>query len=258
MRKRGSGSAARAVDGNPLQMPLWAPHDASPGWHVRISRRARRLSMRVFPGGRVEVVVPPGAGIPAIERFVAHHRDWAERRSREFALLVPHAAARRPGTVELALLERRWNVDYGSARRSSVGDDGDGVLRVRTVEETDRHVSAALLRWLTNLAAVELGQRLEALADELGIDYARMSLRRQRTRWGSCSATGTISLNVCLMFQRPAVVRYLMIHELCHRRHMNHSDRYWRLVESFEPDWRILDGELLKGWRHVPAWVFPT
>ena len=62
---------------------------------------------------------------------------------------------------------------------------------------------------------------------------------------------------MCLMFQRPAVVRYLMIHELCHRRHMNHSDRFWQLVESFEPGWRALDSELLKGWRHVPVWVFP-
>ena len=84
-----------------------------------------------------------------------------------------------------------------------------------------------------------------------------MSVRRQRTRWGSCSTQGTISLNVCLLFQSPAVVRYLMVHELCHRRHMNHSRRFWALVESFEPDWKPLDVELLQGWRKVPAWVFP-
>ena len=84
-----------------------------------------------------------------------------------------------------------------------------------------------------------------------------MTVRRQRTRWGSCSSRGTISLNVCLLFQRPEVVRYLMIHELCHRRHMNHSKRFWSLVTSFEPGWKPLDVELLQGWRHVPAWVFP-
>ena len=244
--------------GNPLQMSLWAPRESSPGWDVRISRRARRLSMRVFPGGRVEVVVPPGVGIPAVERFVARHRDWAERRSRELTLQAPLASDRRPSTVELALAGRRWRVSYASGARSSVTESGEGELTVRTTGPTDRHVSHPLLRWLGRLAAEQLGERLEEVSRETGIDYSRMLLRRQRTRWGSCSATGTISLNVCLMFQRPEVVRYLIVHELCHRRHMNHSPRFWRLVESLEPRWRALDGELLKGWQHVPAWVFPA
>jgi len=258
MRNGGRGAAKRAGDGSPLQMPLWSSQDATPGWNVRISRRARRLSMRVFPGGRVEVVVPPGVGIPAIERFVARHRDWAERRAREFALLAPHGATRRPAVVDLALLDRRWAVEYHASGRRSVTDTGDGVLRVRGPDHTDRSVGEALLRWLSNVAADELRLRLDALSDEIGIDYLRLHLRRQRTRWGSCSAAGTISLNVCLMFQAPAVVRYLLVHELCHRRHMNHSERFWRLVESHEPQWRPLDAELLKGWRNVPAWVFPA
>jgi len=246
------------VSGNPLQMPLWQARDTSPGWDVRISRRARRLSMRVFPGGRIEVVVPPGVGIPAIERFVSRHREWAERRAREFTPLVPHGATRRPALVELALLQRSWRVEYQSAGRPAVHDAGDGLLRICGPGHTDESVSRALMRWLSGLASAELGERLEALSRELGIDYARMHLRRQRTRWGSCSAAGTISLNVCLMFQRPAVVRYLLVHELCHRRHLNHSDRYWRLVQSYEPGWRSLDAELLQGWRNVPAWVFPS
>lgn len=243
---------------DPLQLALWAPREATPGWDVRISRRARRLSMRVFPGGRVEVVVPPGVGIPAVERFVARHREWAERRSREFALLASNVQERRPERVTLPLTGQRWSVELLPGRRSSVTDRGDGVLRVHTPAGTDRQVSQALLRWLARSAQAELEARLRRTSGEIGIGFARMILRRQRTRWGSCSAAGTISLNVCLMFQRPEVVRYLMVHELCHRRHMNHSDRFWQLVESFEPGWRALDAELLKGWRHVPGWVFPA
>ncbi len=257
MTRRG-GAAARAADGNPLQMPLWSSQDAAHGWHVRISRRARRMSMRVFPGGRVEVVVPPGIGIPAVERFVAQHRAWAERRASEFALLVPEAGERKPAVVELALPGKRWRVEYAAAHRSGVAERDDGVLQVRTRDESDREVGRVLLRWLAATATRELGPRLAALSSEIGIDYSRMHLRRQRTRWGSCSSRGAISLNICLLFQAPPVVRYLMIHELCHRRHMNHSQRYWRLVESLEPDWRALDAELLKGWRSVPAWVFPA
>jgi hypothetical protein len=211
--------------------------------------------MRVSPGGRVEVVVPPGVGIPAIERFVAQHRDWADRRLREFAALAPHTVERRPKHVDLALTGERWAVRCETATRSSVREE-EGTLVVRTPRDTDAQVAHALLRWLVRRMEPELRSRLDAVARETGLDYARMLLRRQRTRWGSCSSAGVISLNVCLAFQRPEVVRYLMVHELSHRRHMNHSARFWALVESLEPRWKALDRELLKGWRHVPAWVF--
>ena len=250
------GTGGIAEPGQPMQLSLWSDREVGTAWNVRISRRARRMSMRVFPGGRVEVVVPPGAGVPAIERFVARHRDWAERRSRELLRLAPRSADRQPAQVEMALLGRAWHVEYVSGRRVRAEESAPDHLRVHAPTLTDRHASQALVPWLMRLANRELGARLEALSRDLGIDYARLGVRRQRTRWGSCSTQGTISLNVCLMFQRPDVVRYLMVHELCHRRHMNHSKRFWALVARFEPGWKPLDVELLQGWRHVPAWVF--
>jgi hypothetical protein len=257
MRSLGRGAAGNAPDAQPLQMTLWTDREVGVAWNVRISRRARRMSLRVFPGGRVEVVVPQGAGVHAVERFVARHRAWAERRSKELLQLAPNAADRQPGAVEIRLLDRRWSVEYVPGRRVRAEQVGDSTLRVHSPAVTDRHASQALVPWITRLASHELSHRLRPLAAELGIDYSRMTVRRQRTRWGSCSTRGNISLNVCLLFQRPEVVRYLMIHELCHRRHMNHSKRFWSLVASFEPDWKPLDVELLQGWRHVPAWVFP-
>jgi predicted metal-dependent hydrolase len=252
----GRGGAGTAP-GQPKQLSLWSDREIGTAWNVRISRRARRMSMRVFPGGRVEVVVPPGAGVPAIERFVARHRDWAERRSRELLRLAPRAAERQPAHIEMDLLGRAWHVEYAHGRRVRAEEVAEDRLRVQAPGLTDRHATQALVPWLTELATRELRSRLDALSREIDIDFTRLSVRRQRTRWGSCSNKGTISLNVCLMFQRPHVVRYLMIHELCHRRHMNHSKRFWSLVASFEPDWKPLDVELLQGWRNVPAWVFP-
>ena len=77
----------------------------------------------------------------------------------------------------------------------------------------------------------------------------------QRTRWGSCSAQGTISLNASLLFVEPAVTGYLLVHELSHLRHLNHSRSFWRLVERFEPDYRRLDRALSESWTRVPAWA---
>src|SRR5262245_14246327 len=112
MGYRWAGTAGASARSAPLQFSLLSSRSAQPAWDVRISRRARRLSMRVFPGGRVEVVVPPGVGVPAIERFVARHRDWAERRAREFALVAPDDADARPADVELTALGCAWSIDY--------------------------------------------------------------------------------------------------------------------------------------------------
>jgi hypothetical protein len=96
---------------------------------------------------------------------------------------------------------------------------------------------------------------LARISEASGLPFGRMQIRRQRTRWGSCSRAGTISLNACLMFQPPGVVNYLLIHELAHTRHMNHSRRFWRLVADLEPRWRELDSALTRGWREVPFWA---
>jgi predicted metal-dependent hydrolase len=118
-------------------------------------------------------------------------------------------------------------------------------------------VRRLLLGWLAERARGKLEGWLASVALECGFEYRRLQMRLQRTRWGSCSARGTISLNVCLAFQRPEVVHYLLVHELSHTRHMNHSARFWDCVGQHCPQWRTLDRELLDGWRQVPPWVFP-
>ncbi len=120
----------------------------------------------------------------------------------------------------------------------------------------ERSARQQLRRWLKRAAYERLAPRLLQLADELGYSISRVSIRCQRTRWGSCSTRGTVSLNCSLVFLRWEVVRYLFVHELAHTRHMNHSASFWRLVEKIEPDYRRLDRELLAGWRTVPGWVF--
>jgi predicted metal-dependent hydrolase len=82
-----------------------------------------------------------------------------------------------------------------------------------------------------------------------------MQIRGQSGRWGSCSSNKTLSLNYKLLFLEPELVRYLIIHELAHTRHMNHSARFWRTVGEFEPRYKELDQEIGESWRDVPAWL---
>lgn len=231
--------------------------DRSEPWSVRVSSRARRLSVRVYPGGRVEVVVPQGASPVTVQRFVGTHRRWILERVDELSTTAASSLAP-PGELALPAIGRTFPVEYQNRGTSAprVALDARGTLRVMGDLTNQKVITQALRQWLMTFAQEMLGSELMQVAAETGFAYRRVQIRRQRTRWGSCSISGTISLNVCLLFLRPDIVRYLLIHELCHTRHMNHSSRYWALVAVHEPDFRQLDRELLRGWRHVPAWMF--
>lgn len=240
------------------QLQLFESRESSDRWTVRVSRRARRMSVRVYPGGRVEVVVPPGVPPITVQRFVGTHSQWISRRVEDLTAAGVPASSGPPSSVQVAAIGRTFTVEYRQTRSTSIRPElaaGD-VLRIFGPVHDEVAIASALRQWLADLAYDELGARLATVARELGLGFSRIQVRRQRTRWGSCSASGTISLNVCLMFLEPAVVRYLFVHELCHTRHMNHSPRFWALVEHHEPDYRRLDRELLRGWQAVPAWMF--
>ena len=226
---------------------------------IRVSPRARRLSIRVYPDARVEVVVPPRARPREVEAFIAAHREWIDSRARD-RVAQPSGAATVPAGGHRARADRRASGDC-TWRAAQVALRRDGRVRRRRCcassgAASDARLRAALRTWLLRAARARLAPRVAALAAAMGVHYSQVSIRRQRSRWGSCSARGTISLNCCLLFQRPEVVDYLIVHELTHVKHMNHSARFWQAVERHCADWRALDRELVQGWRHVPRWVF--
>lgn len=228
----------------------------APALSVRVSTRARRMILQMIPPSTLEVVVPRGVGPKAVQAFVDEHTEWIRAAERE---LVRHAlapAATWPERIELAALGRGWRVEYGRARRgpARVRERGERLeLKLRGASDGER---ARLLRnWLLALGRRHLKPWLAREAARVGEPYRRVQVRLQRTRWGSCSSQRNISLNAALLFVEPRLVRYLLVHELCHLRHMNHSKRYWRLVERFEPDYGALDARLAEAWSRIPFWA---
>ena len=224
---------------------------------MRENSRARRLSIKVFPRGRVEVVVPKRTRPEVVQAFVREHHDWINEARASFASLHPPEPFRLPEVVELPAIGQRFRIRY---QRPSGGQSVRYRCQANTVvlsgaTADDKLCVGALRRWLAALARQEFAPRLDALAAASGNRYQRMHVRGQRTCWGSHSSSGTISINYCLLFLDPAIVRYLMIHELCHARHMNHSGRFWKLVGEFEPDYRRLDRALSDAWNSVPVWI---
>jgi predicted metal-dependent hydrolase len=128
-------------------------------------------------------------------------------------------------------------------------------LEINTGHGDHRDARVLLRAWLLDEAREHLKPWLMREAAVMGRAPKRVQVRLQRTRWGSCSGQGNISLNASALFLDPAVVRYLLIHELCHLFSLDHSRRFWRHVERFEPNCRALDRRLANAWTEVPLWV---
>lgn len=227
------------------------------GFSVRESARAKRLSIKVFPRGRVEVVVPRRTRPRDVRAFVEENRDWIERSRDAFAAEHEPEPFALPDVIHLPTIEKVVRVRYKfvADSKSIRYNYSAGVLTLTGETRSDKLCVKALRRWLSSTARKEFEPRLRALAVLTETPFKKIQIRAQRTCWGSRSSTGTISMNLCLLFLLPELTRYLMIHELCHARHMNHSRRFWRLVERFEPDYRVLDRSLTESWRQVPTWL---
>jgi predicted metal-dependent hydrolase len=236
------------------QLSLFETRGSSDPFAVRVSARARRLTARVHIGGRVEIVVPVGVNARAVREFVKRFTPWIDRKVAAMQCFAEPAAAI-PQCIDFAYTGERFEVDWFQGHKREIAIDGER-LAVRAPDSDQAR--SKLREWLKSAAHERLAPSLLRLARELDYRIERVVIRCQRTRWGSCSTRGTVSLNCSLVFLRPEVVRYLFVHELAHTRHMNHSAGFWRLVETLEPDYRRLDRELLAGWRTVPLWVFGT
>lgn len=219
---------------------------------IRTSTRRRTLSLELRADGSLTVTVPRGLSLGVIRDFVASRRNWIEKKR---ALLVQ---TRRP-TMSF-LFEN-------GARLPFLGDElalGVSILPARRAAcrcESGRlalnvpHSAAirpAIEAWYRRAAATHAAARLAHFAPQVGRSARKLVIRAQRTRWGSCSARGTISLNWRLMLAPPDILDYVVVHELCHLLVPDHSPRFWAEVARVLPDWRRQRADLHQFGRSLP------
>jgi predicted metal-dependent hydrolase len=195
---------------------------------IRRSPRARRVRVSVEADGSVEVVLPRRAPERAARDAVHELSGWIERRRRTLARAAADVA-RPQGTVPFLGEPLQVMAEPG---RSRVHRRGDVLL----VPEGDPR--PALERWYRRVARTEFAARLDAATARAGTPYTGLTIRGQRTRWASCSSTGAMSFNWRLLLAPEDVVDYVVEHEVCHLEVLDHSPRFWALLESRVPNWR--------------------
>jgi predicted metal-dependent hydrolase len=197
-------------------------------YQVRRSDRARRVRVSVDLERGVEVVLPRRAAEREAVAAIAELRPWIERRYAELER-TRLAVAARGETVPYLGRPLRLIAQPGRIR---VHRRGDALL----VPTTERR--AALERWFRRAARTEIEPRADGACALVGTSYSRLTIRGQRTRWGSCSPAGALSFNWRLLMAPEPVLDYVVWHEVCHLQVMDHSPRFWKLLERCCPGYR--------------------
>lgn len=212
---------------------------------------ARRYRLFVDREGQPRVTIPKRGSRREAERFVREHRDWLARQLLRAQSRRAANAGWRPGSE---ILFRGQSTTLGLVEREDscvVTFSEESFIASAECARADFDLRPLVENHLRSLAERELPPRVAEMAARHGSPVRRVTVRSQRSRWGSCSRRGTISLNWRLV-QTPCDVRdYIIVHELMHFREMNHSPRFWAHVAAAFPDFKEAELWLRRNGRHL-------
>ena len=197
---------------------------------VRRSARARRIRVTVDAARGVQVVLPRRAAEREAAAAVRELGPWIRRRVGELQRAQETVSAR-GDTLPYLGRTLRLRPEPGRSRVHLT----DGELLVPDGPER----AAAIERWYRHAARTEISARLDRACQTAGLWYERLTIRGQRTRWASCSPTKAMSFNWRLLLAPEPVLDYVVWHEVCHLTIMDHSPRFWEMVERYCPDYQL-------------------
>lgn len=212
-------------------------------YQIVSSKRAKYIRIKLSHHGDLSVTVPIFTEVKLAHDFIISKKSWIEK---NLGKIKSHEERKIPTNLDLKLLNEHWQILYtdldGLVKDPpKIIERDDLVLDIHLNHEQQKNhklVANTLNNWCKKKAKVVFNSMLQQIAEQHGFHYHRLSIRAQKTRWGSCSQRKNINLNCKLLFMPEEVVRYVMIHELCHTIEMNHSKRFWGLVEECDPQYK--------------------
>lgn len=218
------------------------PKDFPLPYAIRRSARAKHLRLVVKPAG-VELVVPPTMGEAQALEFLHRHRAWAERKIVELRGRVvdrpPPQGLTAGSTVPFQGRELPLVIREVSGRRTRVEYDEGFVISMPpgSPAQIEQWARSALFTWVKAWLHAEAGRLIAHHAERFGLHPREIRVKRMKSRWGSCGPRNDINLNWLLALAPPTVLEYVVVHELCHIRHRDHSIHFWDLVGCHLPGW---------------------
>ena len=225
-------------------------------YSIRVSKRAKRLHIKINRLAQVEVVSPLRMAKREIEKFVNSNISWIEHHTNKILSkmkednILPNTP---PSEIHFPFLEKTYQIEYKSVEKREKFIVNDN--QVIVFANNDDEKKTFLRKFIHELAKEKLTYLLNEISAEFKLPYNRVFIKAQKTRWGSCSSKKNINLNRNLLFLTQSQVEYLIVHELCHTIHLNHSSLYWVLVSEFIPAYKEIDKSLKNATLKVPLWA---
>ncbi|MGA9777265.1 MAG: SprT family zinc-dependent metalloprotease [Verrucomicrobiia bacterium] len=201
------------------------------------NNRARRYLLRLRSDGSARLTIPHRGSVIEGRRFAERNTEWL---GRQLARLQANPVKPKQWIIGTEILFRGELVRLEAGTNGETGTVQFGTERIK-VPDVNGDLRSRVMKHLWKLAAAELPPKVFELARTHQLKVQRITVRNQRSRWGSCSRRGTISLNWKLIQAPPFVRDYIILHELMHLRQMNHSARFWREVESVCPEYKTAE-----------------
>jgi len=210
----------------------------------QIKRSSRSLSLRISINAKAEIIVSAPKFMPEfmIRKFVENQKTWIE------ANLTKVKKNQIPvKNDELYIFDKKYQVIINDqADKMGIFVRGEKIFVNNLSKKTPTKIAQQIEEFLKKTASKYIATRTQILAKQMNINYQRISLRQQSSRWGSCSSRGNLNFNWRLVHYSPAIIDYVIIHELAHRLEMNHSKKFWAIVKKHDSEYLIHKGQLRK------------
>jgi zinc metalloprotease len=201
----------------------------------------KTLGIKVYPDTSVKVFAPIDTDLPIIEQHLKAKRKWIEKQQRSFRSYLPVTPARQYiGGESFLYLGKQYMLKIESSTAEEV-KLYQGRLVVKTLNPDATHIKKLLQQWYIARATILFNKLFEEqfyLFKRFGLEKPILQIKKMEKRWGSCTPQQKIILNPELIKAPIVCINYVILHELCHLVHHNHSKAFYRLLENFMPDWQ--------------------
>lgn len=225
-----------------------------PQYKVKRHRRARHVRLRASAHSGLEITIPYRFNLQDIPSVLEDHKSWIEK---HMAVIQLKPDAPLPKSIYLAAIDEIWAVIYIETPAKIKLMQRPHMKEIVFVGNSENKtvMQMLLLTWVKKQAKLKLPLLLDQISHKMALTYESVTVRSQKTLWGSCTVDKIINLNYKLLLLPDYLAEHVLIHELSHTVHLNHSTRFWQLVAVHDAKWKQHRAALRKADKFIPAWV---